>query len=317
MTVQQPINDTPHETMGLVTSRDGTPIGYRQIGRGPGVVLLHGALQCAENLMDLARALADRFTVYVPDRRGRGRSGPHGPAYGIARECEDVEALLAATGAANVFGLSSGALVALQATQRLPAIRRVALYEPPLSIGGSVPQSWVARYEREVAAGRLGSAFITIMKGLQVSPMFAALPRVLLTPLMGPLLAADARNLKPGATSIKALIPTMHFDIGLAAELEGTLDRFSDVRSEALLLAGSKSPAYLLRTIDALEATIPRSRRIDFPDLDHLGADNTGRPKIVAAELAAFFCADTPKTFTQPAASWPPDLSRQDDELTR
>jgi pimeloyl-ACP methyl ester carboxylesterase len=33
-----------------------------------------------EHMMKLRRALADPFTVYLPDRRGRGMSGAFGPA---------------------------------------------------------------------------------------------------------------------------------------------------------------------------------------------------------------------------------------------
>ena len=67
---------------GSVTSRDGTLIGYRQIGDGTEVVLLHGAGQSSANLLALARALMDCFTVYVPDRRGRGMSGPYAEVHG-------------------------------------------------------------------------------------------------------------------------------------------------------------------------------------------------------------------------------------------
>ena len=32
-------------TKGSVTSKDGTIIGYRQIGHGPGIILLHGGVK--------------------------------------------------------------------------------------------------------------------------------------------------------------------------------------------------------------------------------------------------------------------------------
>src|SRR5262249_44085947 len=120
---------TSTTTNGEVISRDDTRIGYRQVGRGPGIVLLHGSMQSAASHTGLATALADEFTVYLPDRRGRGRSGPPGDEYGIAREVEDVGALLAHTGARNVFGVSSSGLVALQAGLSLPTIDRIAVYE--------------------------------------------------------------------------------------------------------------------------------------------------------------------------------------------
>ena len=112
-------------------------------------------MQAAQNLMKLAVALADSFTVYLPDRRGRGLSGPPGSHYSLTAECEDIDALAQATGARNIFGLSSGAIIALQAALVLPAIGKAALYEPPLSVSGSTPTRWVARYDREVAQGAL------------------------------------------------------------------------------------------------------------------------------------------------------------------
>ncbi len=64
-------------TTGSVSSADGTTIGYLQVGHGPAVVILHGSNESARSHTQLALALADAFTVYLPDRRGRGQSGPH------------------------------------------------------------------------------------------------------------------------------------------------------------------------------------------------------------------------------------------------
>ena len=79
---------------GTFTSQDGTQIGHRQIGHGPGIILVQGAMGIAHNYDQLARALAEDFTVYVPDRRGRGRSPKrYGPDHSIehtplvARSC--------------------------------------------------------------------------------------------------------------------------------------------------------------------------------------------------------------------------------------
>ena len=117
-------------TTGSVNSNDGTVIGFRQLGSGPGVILLHGAVSSSQLFMKLGTALSDAFTVYMPDRRGRGLSGPFGDKYGIQKEVEDLDAILNKTDAHNVFGLSAGALIALYAALRLPAIRKAALYEP-------------------------------------------------------------------------------------------------------------------------------------------------------------------------------------------
>ncbi len=81
-------------TTDSVTSKDGTTIGYRQMGNGQGVILLHGGINASQHLMKLGTLLSDAFTVYIPDRRGRGLSGPIGEDYGIEREDEDLDALL-------------------------------------------------------------------------------------------------------------------------------------------------------------------------------------------------------------------------------
>src|ERR1017187_1850028 len=63
-----------------VPPADGTTTGYRTTGRGPGLILLPGALLTARDFDGLARALGGRgFTVHPADRR---RGGPRAPATG-------------------------------------------------------------------------------------------------------------------------------------------------------------------------------------------------------------------------------------------
>ena len=120
----------PWPNSGSVISRDGTTIGYGQVGRGPGLVVLHGTMSSAYNHHELAQALADTYTVYVPDRRGRGRSGQFGPGYGLRSEVEDLDALLAATEASQVFGVSSGGIIALEAALTALSGHRIADPDP-------------------------------------------------------------------------------------------------------------------------------------------------------------------------------------------
>ena len=73
--------------MNTVVSKDGTTIAYDQRGNGPALVLVDGALcsRAQGPMPAVAEALADRFTVYNYDRRGRGDSGDTGP-YDVDRE---------------------------------------------------------------------------------------------------------------------------------------------------------------------------------------------------------------------------------------
>src|SRR3954471_13354926 len=86
-----------------VTSADGTRIAYDRKGTGPAVILVGGTLDDGAENAPLARLLANQFTVYNYARRGRGASG-NTPPYAMAREVEDLDALIAtAGGSAHVY----------------------------------------------------------------------------------------------------------------------------------------------------------------------------------------------------------------------
>jgi pimeloyl-ACP methyl ester carboxylesterase len=274
---------------GQVRSQDGTAIGYREYGNGPGLVLVHGGMKAAQDFSKLAEMLAPDFTVYVVDRRGRGMSGPHGDNFGVHREVEDLQAVTAATGARFVFGLSSGALVTLRAARSTPALERIALYEPPLSVRGSVPLAWLPRFHRELAAGHRAAAAITALKGLGTEPVFASLPRFVLTPVLSVAMRASGRG--TDEVSIADLVPTHRFDMHIVRELADTAPDYATVRARVLLLDGSKAPAYFRVALDELAAVLPHPQRATLPGLTHTGPEDDGHPPVVAQVLRDFFTA--------------------------
>ncbi|WP_424532753.1 alpha/beta fold hydrolase [Sphaerisporangium viridialbum] len=273
---------------GQVRSADGTTIGYRQRGRGPALILVHGGMQASQHFTRLAAALSTDFTVYVPDRRGRGLSGPHGDRFGVLREVDDLRALVAATGASRIFGLSSGALVTLRTALATPALDRVVLYEPPLSVDGSVPMDWVPRFDRETAAGKLASALVTALKGLGTEPVLGRIPRFVLVPLMA-VGSRLQRDVPEDEVPIEALVPTLHFDLRIVREMADTVKDYAALDAQVLLLNGARSPAYFRVALDALSAVLPHSRRVSFSGLGHSGPDNDGDPPRVGEALRDFF----------------------------
>jgi pimeloyl-ACP methyl ester carboxylesterase len=279
----------PTTTTGSVISADGTVIGYRRFGQGPGLALVHGGLMASQNFTKLAEALAGRFTVYVPDRRGRGMSGPYTDDHCARKEVEDLHALVTGTDTHFVFALSAGAVTSLEAARHLSEIHKLALYEPPLSFSDSSSVDWVPRYEREMAAGKLGAAFATIVKGTKSSRVMGRIPRFLLTPLLGLALKANAKEVKDGDVAIRELIPTMHYDASVVAELADSLATFRDVRIPVLLLRGAKSANYLHLAYDRLAGVLPDVRCVEIPGVGHLAADNDGKPELVAIDLCTFF----------------------------
>jgi len=274
-------------------SKDGTTIGYRQLGRGPGLVVLHGAMESAQSHMQLAEALADAYTVYLPDRRGRGLSGPYGGSYDVREDIDDMDALLRQTGAHYVFGVSSGAIIWLEAALTLPGIQKAAIFEPPLMMNGSTTAAWLARFDREIAQGKVAAAMITGMKGAQLGPpLLNLMPRWLLERLTTMMMASEEKKAGADDVTMRMLAPTLHYDFQLVAETDGALERFADLPTDVLLLGGSKSPAYLTAALDALEKVLPRAKRVEFPGLGHDAsgnADRRGRPERVAQELRRFF----------------------------
>ena len=280
-------------TTGSATSKDGTTIGYRQLGRGPGVVLLHGSMSSAHNHMQLAEALADAFTVYVPDRRGRVLSGPYSEDYSVQSDVEDIEAILTKTGAHNVFGVSSGGIICLQAALTLPTIHKAAIYEPPLFINSSVPTAVLTRFDEEMAQGKVAAALVTAMKGARMGPpIFNVMPRWLLERLTKMAMAGEDKKARGDYVTMRMLAPTLHYDFQLIVEMSGAPESFKAMPAEVLLLGGSKSPAYLKAALDALEKVLPHVKRIEFPGLNHAASWNTdrgGQPEPVAQELRRFF----------------------------
>src|SRR5262249_17968924 len=108
--------------MKTVTSKDGTTIAYDQTGTGPPLLRVDGALNRRVFGPNRPRGpiLADGFTVAPYGRRGRGDSLDP-PPYAVQREIEDLAAVIDATGApAYVYGISSGAGLALEAACAVP-----------------------------------------------------------------------------------------------------------------------------------------------------------------------------------------------------
>jgi pimeloyl-ACP methyl ester carboxylesterase len=194
-TPSSPVAAAERTIVDSVTSKDGTIIGYRQIGQGAGVVLVHGAMETSQSHMELAEVLADKFTVYMPDRRGRGLSGAFGNDYSIQKEVEDLDALVSKTGAHYVFGVSAGGLISLQAALKLPVIHKLALFEPALVVNGSISTDFLERYDREIAQGKIAAALVTGMKSAQMGPpIFNYIPRWVLEQLTASMMDKKAND---------------------------------------------------------------------------------------------------------------------------
>ena len=142
------------------TSTDGETISYRTAGAGPSVIVIPGGLSVAANYDTFANALAETFTVHTIERRGRGRSSSQKPGYCMAVECSDVCTLQKKTQASCLFGHSYGGLIALETARNNTLVKKVAVYEPGVSVNGSIPVTWLSDYEKLLSQDKRLDAFV-------------------------------------------------------------------------------------------------------------------------------------------------------------
>ncbi|MDB4923544.1 alpha/beta hydrolase [Mucilaginibacter sp.] len=264
-----------------ILSNDGTKIGYYQQGSGPGLILIHGALSSAENYARLAELLAKDFTVYNVDRRGRGLSGPQGMNYSLKKDVEDINKLQATMGAVYLFGHSFGGLVALETALQNTAIRKIAVYDPAVSIGGSISTAWMPAYKKYLSEGRALDAFTVFSKG--TGPQAAKkvphwLMKVLLTLFIK----------KPKRMQMYSLLKESLAEHEQVAKKDNTYLNYKQLGADLLFLMGEKSDLdYIEKASQMLQAAVPSMELKILPGLNHFGPDRTG-PESVAVALKDF-----------------------------
>jgi pimeloyl-ACP methyl ester carboxylesterase len=141
-----------------VLSADGTVLGVERFGSGPDLVVVHGSTADRSRWAAVRDVLAEYYTVYLVDRRGRGASlNEVAGDYALEREVEDIRAVLDLIGDdAYYLGHSYGALVGVGVLASNARVTKAFLYEPPLDAGGFHvwPPGFVERYEELIDAGR-------------------------------------------------------------------------------------------------------------------------------------------------------------------
>ena len=287
---------------GAVTSADGTRIGYRRFGEGPAVVLLHGGVNASQHMLRLGRALADAFTVVLPDRRGRGMSGPFGPAYGIEREDEDLAAVVEHSGAELVFGPANGALFALHGSIGLPRVRKVAAYEPLLLWGGpddDAVRRMFAVMQRLIRGGRPGEGVLSSIRANldravahgQAPRRAGSAVRAVPTPVGAGLLDLVLRAERPRAGNVpwRELVASLPDELDPVLQTEGTLEQYRRLEAEVLLMVGGATDPMFVRSAEALHGVLPRSTVLRLPGLNHDSAQTYGKPETIAAAVRLFF----------------------------
>ena len=261
--------------MNTVTSKDGTTIAFDQSGTGPALILVHGAFMhraLDPQAAQLAELLSPHFTVFHYDRRGRGDSGDTKP-YSAQREVEDIEALInEAGGSAFVYGVSSGAALAMEAAIELPdKIKKLAMYEPPYYSDEAARQAW-KEYRRQLtellAEDRRGDA----------AALFLALVGM-------PADQLDEMRREPWFAAFEAVAPTLAYDAAVLGEDRAVpTDKAARVAIPALVMNGSASEAFMYDTAVALANAMPNGQHRTLEGQTHAVS-----PEAIAPVLVGFF----------------------------
>jgi pimeloyl-ACP methyl ester carboxylesterase len=223
--------------MNFVTSRDGTKIAYDRLGAGAPVVLVSGGSVDRSDHATLAERLADSFTVFNYDRRGRGPSGDT-PPYAVEREIEDIAAVIEAVGTASLYGSSSGAALAMEAAAAGLPVDKLVMWEPPYIRDPAMrpPADTAKTFADLVGAGRRGDAVEHFMvKVVGMPPEFAAQART-----------------QPWWAKTESLAHTLAYDATVMGDYSVPVDRAAQVKAPTLILTGGASFPFMHDTAAAL-----------------------------------------------------------------
>ncbi len=255
--------------MEKVISKDGTSIAYEKLGKGPAL----GAL-CSRAfgpMSKLSQMLAEHFTVYIYDRRGRNQSGDTKP-YNMERELEDIDALIKMAGSpVYIAGVSSGAALALEAVAKGLPISKLAMYEPPYVVGAGghePPADSKERMMKMLESDKRGAMVKFFMHDMIGMPAFFTA----IFPLM------------PVWSKLKAVAHTLPYDISIMADYRVPAERASSIKIPTFVMGGGKSPVSLKGAVKVVAEAIPNCKMSMLPGQTH-NVSNA----VLAPELIKFF----------------------------
>ena len=262
--------------MNKVVSKDRTEIAYDQTGNGPALILVDGALMYRSfgSMSELASLLAPHFTVITYDRRGRGESGYSTP-YSLQNEIDDLDALIhEAGGRAFLFGISSGACLAMEAAIKLGnKVEKLAMYEPPYYSAEEARKAWIdyrKQLDKAIAAGRKGEAVVLFMN------------------LVGtPADQIEEMRKAPMWPMFEAVAPTLANDAAAIGEDRSVpVKQATKVKSPTLVINGSTMP-FMYDTARALANAIPNAKQLTLE-----GQSHNVDLKVLAPVLVEFFAQE-------------------------
>ena len=254
-----------------VASADGTSIGYRKLGSGSPIVLVHGSISTGEQWLGVAEQLAQAHTVYIMDRRGRGLSAD-AEDYSLGTESDVIKAMLGVAGeGAALLGHSYGAICTLEAVRTGAAVSSLVLYEPPLPIDAPTAGAALPDYAAAVEAGDGDKAMrIAAEHFLRISPE-----------------ETEGLAASPLWAGMVELSPTWTRELSEIDLTSALIGEYSTLSVPTLLLVGEVSPSHLVGASRHLGQRLPNVTETVFPGQNHFVhvMDPAGTAEAIAAFL--------------------------------
>jgi pimeloyl-ACP methyl ester carboxylesterase len=209
--------------------------------------------------------------VHAIDRRGRGQSGDP-PEYALDKEFDDVAAVIDSIGApTHLLGHSYGAICSLEASLRTNGVRKLVLYEPPISTGIPIyPAGAVERLQGSLDAGDRDWVVTSFFREV------VRMPETELTAL---------RSL-PNWPARVAAAHTIPREMRVGETYQFDAKRFESFHVPTLMLLGGESPQFLKRATELVAGALSSSRIVVLPGQQH-AAMNTA-PDMFVREVIAF-----------------------------
>lgn len=257
--------------MERITSPDGVAIAYTRSGKGPPLVLAHGTAEDQARWIPILRPLAEHFTVYALDRRGRNESGDAN-SYTLQDEASDILAIINSLDApAHLLGHSYGALCLMEAALRTDHLGKLILYEPPFPLGKDFyPPGSIEGLEALLAQGDRTGVITTFLRDfLHLSPLELELVSYL--------------PIWPGRVAAAHTIPR---ELRQIQGYRFQPERFRALKAPTLLLLGGDSPYYMKDAVEALHSTLPNSQIVTMSGQQHNAISLA--PDLFAREILRF-----------------------------
>lgn len=245
-----------------VHSADGTHVGFDRYGEGPPLLLVHGGTADSSRWAPVIPALERRFTLLIPDRRGRGLSKEEAAGYALAREAEDLVAIAESVpggGAVRVVAHSFGALVTMEAAVRSAAFGALVLYEPPF------PTPAVDVIDRPAMAA--------LAEQLDAGDREAALETFFTRVIELPQHAVDAMKETAVWQARLAAVHTITREADALQSWRLDPDRLGAIAGPVRLLLGTATTPALAAATRALAEAMPSWELVELEGQGHLAID--------------------------------------------